>query len=64
MAEQTNIELKLDYIQRDVADIKSQLKQDYVKHDEFTPVRNIVYGQVALILTAVIGALIALVVNK
>jgi hypothetical protein len=46
----------------DVAELKAQLKTDYVHRREFLPVRNIVYGAVALILTAVFGALIALVI--
>ena len=31
---------------------------------EFTPVKMLVYGTTAIILTAVIGALVALVINK
>ena len=46
----------------DVADLKAVLKTDYVHRREFLPVRNIVYGAVGLILTAVFGALIAVVI--
>jgi hypothetical protein len=47
----------------DVAELKTQMKTDYVNRREFEPVRNIVYGAVGLILMAVLGALIALVVQ-
>lgn len=62
--EKNNLDIKLDYIAEDVKEIKERLKSDFVSTSEFLPVRNIVYGQVALILTAVIGALIALVIQK
>lgn len=59
-----NLNVKLDYIQRDIKDIKDSLKSDYVKKDEFLPVKNIVYGMVGMILVAVVGALITLVIRQ
>ena len=38
------------------------LKLNYVRKEEFQPVRNVVYGMVGLIAVAVVGALIRLVV--
>jgi len=55
---------KVDNIDRTVRDIQGKLEKDYVTQDEFTPVKNIVYGMVGTVLLAVIGALIALVINK
>jgi hypothetical protein len=57
------IATKLDYIQRDVADIKVKLEKDYVTQEAFEPIRKIVYGMVGLVLVAVVSALIALVVR-
>ena len=54
----------LEYIKRDIADIKSVLKADYVTRDEFSPIKSIVYGLVGIVLTSVIGALVALVVKQ
>lgn len=51
------IETKLDYIQ-------NVLDKDIVLRAEFTPVKNIVYGLVTLILTSVVGAIIALVLKQ
>jgi len=51
-------------VKDDVREIKDKLEKDYVTEDEFAPVKNIVYGMVGTILLAVIGALIALVINK
>lgn len=54
----------ITYIQRDVAEIKGKLNEEYVTHQEFEPIKNLVYGMVALILTGFVGALIALVVKN
>jgi len=62
--EQTSITVQLDYIQRDIAEIKESLKADYTKREEFLPVKNIVYGMISVILVAVVGALIALVIKQ
>jgi len=57
------IEQALDYIKKDIKDIKEELDGKYVTQDQFEPVRRIVYGGVAFILIAVVGAVIALVVK-
>lgn len=61
---QTGIEVKIDYIIERVKDIEEKLEKKYVSQEEFKPVKSIVYGMVTLILTAVVGALIALVIQK
>lgn len=40
------------------------LKNDFVKKEEFRPIKNLVYGLVSLILTGVVGALLALVIRN
>jgi hypothetical protein len=40
------------------------ISEEYVKKDEFNPVKNIVYGMVGFVLLAFIGALISLVFIK
>jgi hypothetical protein len=42
----------------------NSLKMNYVRKEEFQPVRNIVYGMMGLIAVAVVGALIRLVVAQ
>lgn len=54
----------IEYLKRDIREIKESLRQDLVHKDEFTPVRNVVYGMVGLILVSVIGAIVALVIRK
>lgn len=68
--ENTRDDVKLAVIQNDLTYIKEKLNavdtkvsQNYVSKDEFEPVRKIVYGLVALILIAVVGALVALVIG-
>lgn len=51
-------------IRDDVTDIKKKLESDFVVRTEFMPVRNIAYGLVTLVFTSVLGALLALVLNK
>ena len=51
-------------IQETVAGIERKLNSDYVSRQEFEPIKKIVYGTVGLILVAVVGALVALVVNR
>ena len=53
-----DIATHLRYVRRDVSKIDKQLDRDYVKKAEFTPVRNLVYGFTALLLTGVIVAIV------
>ncbi len=63
MTEETPITVKLDYIQRDIKEIKERLEDEYVTRQEFQPIKNIVYGMVGIILMSVIGALLALILR-
>lgn len=68
---QQSDETKLAVVQTDVSYIKEKinavdqkLSSHYVTKEEFEPIKKIVYGLVSLILIAVVGALVALVVNS
>lgn len=54
----------INYIKRDVADIKGSISRDYITRQEFEPVKRVVYGLVGLILIAVVGGLLALIIQK
>jgi len=54
----------LEYIKRDISDIKAKMRDDYVTHAEFAPVKQVVFGLVAVILLAVVGAIVALVIKQ
>jgi hypothetical protein len=54
----------LAYIKANVDDIKDKMENNYVTQEEFKPIRNIVYGMVTLILTGVVGALLALIIKQ
>ena len=58
------ISAKLDTAQRDVIEMKAMMRQDFVSRHEFDPIKKVVYGMVGLILTAVLTALVGLVVMK
>jgi hypothetical protein len=51
-------------IQQTVANIEALLASKYVTRDEFNPVRNVAFGIVGIILTAVAIAIISLVIKK
>jgi hypothetical protein len=48
----------IEYIKDAVKDMKEDLRTRFVTQDQFRPVKIIVYGMVALILTAVLSELI------
>lgn len=60
----SSIDVSIGYIQRDISQINQKLDHNYVTKEEFAPVKTLVYGMVGLILTAVVGALITLVIRK
>lgn len=76
--ETRSTEIQLAVIQRDIQYIKSlqqsqgvqlssidtKVGSHYVTKEEFAPIKNLVYGLVALMLIAVVGALLSLVVIK
>lgn len=51
------------YLRTAVDKIDTKVSSGYVTKDEFTPIKNVVYGLIGLILIAVVGALVALVVK-
>lgn len=51
----------ISYIKAEVTEIKNKLEADYVTRQELDPIKKIVYGIVALVLTAVVGGVLALV---
>jgi hypothetical protein len=54
----------ISYIKSSVTKIEVLIEQKYVLKSDFEPIRKIVYGCVALILTAVVVGIIALVVKQ
>lgn len=53
----------LQYIKRDISEIKHKLEANYVTKEEFDPIKRIVYGMVSIILVAVVTAIVALVLR-
>ena len=58
------IDVKLEYIKKDIAEIKTKLDDHYVTSSEFEPIKKIVYGMVSLVLVTVFGALLALILTS
>ena len=57
------IENKLDMVVDDIKDVQTTLRASYVTEDQFSPVKTVVYGLVGIILTAVIGAILTIVLT-
>ena len=62
LSEVTKVDL--GYIKKELEEIKLRLDNKYVTIDVFQPIKNVVYGQVALILIAVVGGLLAMIMKK
>jgi len=62
LSEATKIDL--GYIKAELADIKVRLDSKFVTIECFEPIKSIVYGQVALILIAVVGGVLAMIIRK
>ncbi len=54
----------IQYIKQDINEIKMRLDNKYVSKETFIPVQNLVYGMVGTMLIAVVGGLMALLLNK
>ena len=54
----------IKYVVKSIDSLNNKVDHNYVTKDQFEPVKKVVYGLVALILVAVVGALMALVVSK
>lgn len=55
---------KITELERERDKREEALKEEFVSHDDFKPVKMIVYGLVAVILMAVITSLVSLVVRQ
>lgn len=65
--ESTTTTINIQYIQKDVAEIKETLKtmsEVFVTQTEFKPIKSILFGLVGTILLAFLGAIISLVINR
>lgn len=58
------IQSDINYIKRDLTEVKDKLEADYVTRSEFEPVKKIVFGLVTMVLAGVTGALITLVLRN
>ena len=62
LAETTRVDL--EYIKKDLQEIKDRLDSKFVTAEAFDPIRRLVYGQVALMLGAIMLGLLTLVLRK
>jgi len=53
----------IKYLIKSIDEINEVLKHKFVSQEEFEPIKRIVYGLVATILIAFVGALVALVIK-
>ena len=58
------IDERTKLINSEVNSLKNTISKEYVTHNEFKPVRSIVYGMVAFVLFGILGAVMALVIKS
>lgn len=58
------IATKVENIENKINEINNKMDGHFITREEFDPIKRLVYGVVSLILTAVIIALVGLVVMK
>jgi hypothetical protein len=58
------IENELGHIKVELQEIKIMLTGDYIRKEEFDPIKKLVYGMVAIILTAVVTAVITIILKR
>lgn len=54
----------ISYIKKSIDDMNSRLDRHYVTKDEFDPIKKLVYGMVALVLSGIVTAVMTIVVKK
>ena len=60
----TGIRKDISWIKNGVDEIKGNLDKKYVTKEEFDPVKTIAFGLVGVIVVAVMGSLLALIMNQ
>jgi len=53
---------KVDYLTEEIKELNKMVKGSYLTKVEFEPIKKLVYGTVGIILTAVVGAILTLIV--
>lgn len=62
--ERTNVlNTKINEVKGELHDLRAMIDNKYVSRDEFTPVKNIVYGMVSMLLAAILGAVVHIVIH-
>jgi len=56
-----NMLIHLGYLRRDVCEIKRNLDSQFVKKDEFTPIKRLVYGFVGLVGTGLLAFILKII---
>ena len=59
----TELIVDMRYVRRDVQQIKDGLAKNYVTQEAFEPVKKLVYTTAGLMLTSVVGAIMALILR-
>ena len=54
----------IEYMKSEISEVKQLVTTQYVQKSDYEPVKRIVYGLVSIILTAVVVAIVALVLQK
>ncbi|CAB4176042.1 hypothetical protein UFOVP1522_20 [uncultured Caudovirales phage] len=54
----------ISYIKKSIDDLSLKVDHNYVTKDEFDPIKKLVYGMVAVVLSSVVATLMTILVKK
>lgn len=63
-AAQAIANIDMNYIKKDVSEIKAMLAANYVTKEAFNPVKIITYGMTGIALVGVVGAVVSMVIVR
>ena len=54
----------ISYIKKSIDELSLKVEHNYVTKDEFEPIKKLVYGMVAVVLSSVVATLMTILVKK
>jgi len=55
-----DLQTRMKYVESTISKVDLRLESQYVTHDQFQPVKQVVFGLISLVLVSVVGALMAI----
>ena len=63
LGDSNQVLIHIEYLRKEVAEMRKDLDDNFVSKDEFYPVRMIAFGMITLVMTGIIGAVITMMIK-